>query len=390
MNILYVCHKDPRLLVGGNEIRTHWLWLALKQKGDVYTLVLRSCQTAEIEYDKEDHRIVFINPSSKGFSLNRIVYAMLGRLSGVPVFPIVRKSDINVKELFPIRKYDLVVARYIYSFKFFHLWNYAPVLVDFDDSPEQVYNTLICLNLPRLFRSLGLFLVKWQTKYVNDRIFGGWLSNNEQLNKAEKKISYLPNIPNLPNLDYLPALKNEKMYLLTLGVMSYTPNYSGVNRFVSEVWPTFYKNHPNVRYVIGGKDAPAEMVTLWNSIPGVQYVGFIDDLEDAYRNCIATIIPIYSGGGTCIKTLESLSYFRVCLSTPFGTRGIAENIDKDDVGILVFNNVSEFEEKFLLLLDSNKRTRMELSARSFIDQNYSFDVFKNNVNSQIQRLEAMM
>ena len=116
-----------------------------------------------------------------------------------------------------------------------------------------------------------------------------------------------------------------------------------LDSFLTNIWPKVREKFPELEYLIIGKGIRIELTKKWFRISGVRILGFVDDLEAIYINSLATVVPINSGGGTCIKTLESLAHGRICFSTLFGARGIiSETINNNSLGLFIFNNEREF------------------------------------------------
>lgn len=372
MNILYVTDSDPQRRSFGNEQRTNALWNCLKKYGTVYTLRILS-NTIETEKKIEcTHPICYYRPHH---SCLDFIYEQLRRLTKVPFSPFPYPIQHRISELFGGTVFDLVVVRYIDNFAKYHLWRIAPALVDIDDHPAQLFDTLVYPRLPFFFRSLAKLINRMQIRYVMSKMRGGWISNKEQLRICPSTIKFLPNKPILPSIHYCSS-EQDRWYLLTVGLMSYKPNYQGVNNFLLTIWPSFHECHPDVEYMIGGKYAPNEMAKEWNKTPGVKYVGFIEDIEDAYSHCIATVVPVEGGGGTCIKTLESLAYSRACLSTVFGARGMIGE-DETPCGLFVYTTADEFIAHFESLRNNDYRTNIEKGASQFIqDCNFELQLEK--------------
>lgn len=383
MNILYICNKDPRLIDGGSEQRTNLLWKALKTIGNVYTIVYTNDDLCCCPSTQENIYFQY-NELEKYHSIKGLAYrvseAFLG-FSCLPYrYPISKMPEDIIKNV----NFDIVVSRYIHSVSRYHLWNVAPTFVDIDDHPLQVFETLISKRVPFLLKPLCRWSAKLQFCRFLKKIQGGWIANPDQV-ITEKDITYLPNIPKVPSSSYNHNEKKRR-YLFTIGVMSYAPNAEGVDRFLTECWAQFHSKYPNVNYIIGGKGLDKELKDKWSRIEGVEYVGFIEHLEDFYQNAIATVIPIYSGGGTCIKTLESMSYSRVCLSTPFGVRGLQQDDVVQKNGLCVFKTADEFMKVFQDLQEEYHREQIELSACRYISKKYSFENFADLVVSKLSNL----
>lgn len=386
MVILYICTKDPREICGGNEQRTNLLWNALQQLGKVYTIVYEGDGPETPCYIDDTNRIVRCSTYYRSYykTLKGIGYTVLDKYLGFGFLPYKFPLRYKPDEIFPGVKFDIVVTRYINMPAKYHFWDIAPLYVDIDDHPVQVFDTSIKSSFPRVIQCIfRKILLKQYGKLVTN-FAGGWLANKSLLSSRCPNISYLPNIPLMPGETYNPR-SDERNYLFTIGKMSYPPNYLGVDRFLNEIWPHFHHKYPKVVYRIGGKGAPEEFAERWMNKEGVEYCGFIPNLEDAYEQCIATIVPIYSGGGTCIKTLESLAFSRLCLSTRFGVRGIEEDDINKGNGLFVFEDSDTFIGAYEEILHSSSSEK-ERKAFDYISKgSFSKDRFEKSVINVIEQ-----
>ena len=381
MNILYVPNKDPRCANGGNEQRTHNLWESLKKHGRVYTIVVDNNLAKDYVLVEGEHPILLFRQEIKSkFNIWFFVVVVFSILNKFCIYEYKLYRNYLPIEKFGDIKFDIVVSRYVSASCRWKLWEIAPSYIDIDDHPLQVFENTVKLQLIPLFRPLAKWLLKRQLAYIVKNATAGWIANENQVKICDKLFVYLPNIPLKPPIVYNP--KNcERKYLFTIGNMAYLPNYEGVNKFIDEIWPKFHIQFPQIKYYIGGKGAPANLIAKWNAVPGVEYVGFISDLSEVYQHCIATVVPIYKGGGTCIKSLESLAYSRICISTPFGARGI--DFKNSGNSVMVFNDVDEFINCYSICVDQSISKDIEEYAYSFIAANYSIEVFDFAVDKVI-------
>ena len=380
MNILYITYTDPRSTNGGNEQRTNLLWNALKKYGKVHTIIQTEMEDVPARVDGE-HPICFFNNgrTKKRWTPNGIFRRIMYRLCGLYYVPWASTNPQPYLNLYSNVGFDFIVVRYMYSLCEYHFWDVAPVWVDIDDHPTESYQTLVSRLTPVFLKPFGLWLNKRIVAKILSNVRGGWIANEQQVKMCGSKILYLPNIPLSPSAEYEKKAHRDN-YLMTIGAMAYVPNHVGVDKFLKEVWPAFHKMHPEVIYLIGGRNAPKEYAARWNATDGVKYVGFIEDLEATYAHCLATVVPIYAGAGTCIKTLESMAFGRICLSTPFGVRGLSA-VDKDGHnGLFVFNNSDEFMQAFEQSQKIDERDAIESNAQTFIDQHYSLESFRQAVD----------
>lgn len=380
-NILFVTSSDPRLSQEGHSQRTNLLWESLKGSGRVYTIVYDETYIGEPMAIEGEHPIFIFNSGMRKYTkkIKYFPHRISSYLTRIIYLPTALPSEYTINEIYKNTKFDLVVSRYVQIPARYHLWNIAPLIIDFDDHPLQVFDTMHKYNRPVILRPLAKFLLKQQLNKLIDKIEIGWLSNQFLITESSAKLVYLPNIPYHISEFYNPKC-TERKYLFTIGLMSYEPNYKGVDAFLSNIWPIFHEKYPDIEYLIGGKGAPLKYVQKWERVDGVKYVGYVEDLAEAYKHCIAAIVPIYSGSGTCIKTLEAMAYSRVCISTPFGARGFKEAQMSGKNGLLIFNNAREFINAYETIISTKKREDLEKRAKDFIDNNYSYKTFKSIVN----------
>lgn len=384
MNILYVPTKDPRLTSGGNEQRTHLLWESLKRYGNVYTFLIdRKLSTVE-EFIDGEHPIYKYNPEEKGFSVWRFVIAILIRFS---LFCVYSRKINKIKsplDVFAGVHFDVVVARYVFPLCDYSYWEIAPLLIDIDDHPLQIYNTVRRKSLPFGLKTIGEYVTRWQTDYFIKKASGGWIANKEQEKLLGNNYIFLPNIPQAPSPVYMVDNKDRRN-LFTVGAMGYGPNKEGVTLFLKQIWPSFHEKYPDVQYYIAGKGASETDVKLWNSFEGVKYLGFVEDLEALYEKTLATVVPVYSGAGTCIKTLESMAYSRICLSTNFGARGLSEKVVNGEQGVLMFEGPESFIDVYSKVLDVKRREKIEQQGKKVVDSFYSVDDFNKAVDEIVSK-----
>ena len=387
MNILFVSPFDPRNPQCGGEQRTLLLWESLTRHGRVFSYIINGNFTPDGEMTEGEHPFFKFSPIRKknsiGYKANCIPFYLTRIDLNIGRFIVCPNPNI----VFNCAHFDIVVSRYVSPLFLYKFWDVAPVIIDIDDHPIQVYNTRRGQHLSFPFRQLGRFLIKWKTSITIKKSIGGWVSNKEQVRMCGSNYHYLPNIPNQPSTHYEENYADRKN-LFTVGHLKHGPNREGIYRFLDLTWPTFHAKHPEVKYYIVGAGANEEDLTAWKSIEGVEYLGFIDDLELLYQNILATVVPIYSGGGTCIKTLESMAFSRMCLSSKFGTRGLPEDVIADRKGVIIYETADDFIDSYEKLLDRDYRERKEKLGCEVINEQYSKIVFHKSVDKLISTIHS--
>ena len=385
MNILFIPTIDPRKTNGGNEQRTNLLWNDLKRYGRVYTFFADASLSSAEEMTDGEHPIYKCLPLFKRKTLWYIVNCVLEWLSLFSIYQYKSTLCPDPSSVFRDAKFDIVIARYVYPVCYYKYWEIAPLVIDIDDHPFQVFSTAHRRQLPMGFRRIGEMVTKWQTKKIISKTIGGWISNEEQVKLLGNNYHFLPNIPHGPSREYNAGYAKRKD-LFTVGNMAYPPNCVGVSRFLKEVWSYFHEKYPNVKYYIIGKEAPKVEQQFWSSFEGVKYLGFVDDLEDVYQRSMAAVVPIYMGGGTCIKTLEAMAFSRMCISTPFGARGLPDHVIKDEKGVLIFDDKEDFVRAYERICDEEYRKSKEQLGRETIQNTYSQQNFDAAVDKVMKKI----
>lgn len=388
MNILYVVNADIEKPSFGNEQRTRLIYDALCKLGDVYILDVRS--TGE---SWRGRKFLRLSPQR---GIKRLVNALWHRMiirpckkCIVPFYPF--PLCWSIQDYFPGVHFDMAVVTAIEYIGRMTLWKAVPRLyADVDDLPMQVFDTLYAPKMGCCRRTFARTINNWFWHLLEKRLTGCWVANPEQQSmvRPKGKCKLLLNIPfgaeGDSNGSFSTACKLKTPcgdYLFTVGKLSYPPNHLGIDHFLTSVWPLVHTRFPYLKYRIAGADLPEQYKAKWVEIPNVELIGYVDKLEELYSGCLAAVVPISSGGGTCIKTLEALANSRVCISTPFGARGIPNEILAEGRnGIFVYDNPPRFVDVLTRLMrDAELRKRCEDAGKAYIEANYSPEQFERRV-----------
>jgi glycosyltransferase involved in cell wall biosynthesis len=130
--------------------------------------------------------------------------------------------------------------------------------------------------------------------------------------------------PNGVDADFFatPVEPPPEQRVFFFGQLSYPPNDHGLARFLREGWPAVIGETPAARLRVAGGGASVELRRLAEATAGVEYVGFADDLVAELAACRLTIVPLWAGGGTRLKVLESLAAARPIVGTGLGVEGL--------------------------------------------------------------------
>ncbi|MFM7645827.1 MAG: glycosyltransferase family 4 protein [Sphingomonadales bacterium] len=105
-------------------------------------------------------------------------------------------------------------------------------------------------------------------------------------------------------------LSKEKTILLFNGALDYAPNYNALHRLLKELMPRLQKENPD-QYIllVCGKGLPKRDKNLiaYRHL-GVQYAGFVDDIETYFKGADIFLNPVLEGGGIKTKMIESIAF----------------------------------------------------------------------------------
>ena len=134
---------------------------------------------------------------------------------------------------------------------------------------------------------------------------------------AVRNVDVVPNaVPRIPDR----ALATNPNVLF-LGAYSHQPNVLAAEYLVRDVWPQLTRICPPARLLIAGPRSE-EIPSFQDPPKGVEFLGFVSDLDRLYRMTRVVCCPILSGSGTRIKILEAASYGVPVVATPLAAEGI--------------------------------------------------------------------
>lgn len=197
--------------------------------------------------------------------------------------------------------------------------------------------------------------------------------------------SHLPNLP-FPQklaLSTIPLNLSNKSVLF-VGIMSYKPNYLGMDYFLNYIWLNVIKKLPDATIRIVGKGTPKRYQDKWDLIPGVKVLGYVSDLIPEYENCSLVIAPIYRGAGTNIKILEAMYMQRASVVIEFACRG-QENVFINHENIMIAKNNDEFVRYIIeLLCNYNLNNYIRSNAAKTVSTRFTDNVFYDCVMSALK------
>ncbi|MDR0781939.1 MAG: glycoside hydrolase family 99-like domain-containing protein, partial [Pseudomonadales bacterium] len=110
--------------------------------------------------------------------------------------------------------------------------------------------------------------------------------------------------------------------LVFIGGFLFSPNVDAMNWFLAEIWPLVRAALPTVRLMIVGAGLLDETIKIWRYHPGVDVVGYVEQITPIFERARLSIAPLRFGAGIKGKVGTSLSHGVPCVATPLAAEGM--------------------------------------------------------------------
>jgi glycosyltransferase involved in cell wall biosynthesis len=173
--------------------------------------------------------------------------------------------------------------------------------------------------------------------------------------------------PSQPRTPALPQFRTSS--ILHLGTMFWPPNVAGVLWFARDVMPLIWARLPDARFVVAGKNPPAEIQAL-AADPRIEVTGYVADPLPILEAADAFVVPLFSGGGMRVKILDGWLWGLPIVSTRLGAEGIDLG---DGETILLADDAPAFAEAtYRVLTDPALNTRLRSQGRAWVEAAYDW------------------
>lgn len=171
--------------------------------------------------------------------------------------------------------------------------------------------------------------------------------------------------------------KTDEPICLLLGALG-AANTEGYQWFVDNVSPCI-----NCKTVVAGKGYE-KFREQWES-EKVKVEGFVENLGEIYEKASFVAIPLWSGGGMKVKTVEAFMHGKTVFGTDEAFSGF--DIDLQGVGVLC-NSKAEFVDKINSYLAENN-DRFNRKAREVYLANYSVQSTEKSFDQVMQTINLL-
>ena len=174
--------------------------------------------------------------------------------------------------------------------------------------------------------------------------------------------------------------------IVFIGGFNHLPNIDAVKYFIKEVLPLVRRELPDVIFRIVGSNIPGmvfkeEEVKELAAEPGVEIVGFADELDSIFNQCRISVAPLRFGAGIKGKIGTSLCYGVPCVATPIAVEGMDL---EHRANILIGSHADDFARQVVnIYTDEELWNSISSAGIRFMKEHYSFE-------KGVERLKGMI
>ncbi len=183
-------------------------------------------------------------------------------------------------------------------------------------------------------------------------------------------IEVIPNGVDVESFRPSPEPGPPRRNLIFVGAMHYHANVDAALFFAREVWPTVYRQRPDLQFVIVGAEPTPEILKLREQ-PGITVTGTVADVRPFYHNALAAVVPLRVGGGTRLKILEAMAAGVPVISTTLGAEGLPV---ANGTNIMLADDPRDFAECATTLAPDSGLWKALAEAGRKLARNYDWSV----------------
>lgn len=164
--------------------------------------------------------------------------------------------------------------------------------------------------------------------------------------------------------------------------MSYEPNETGAIWFERNVWPVVVSEIPDAELYLVGKDPSEKLLEESSKQKNITVTGTVDSVEPYYKESVAIIAPILSGGGVKVKLLEGLGHGKIVISTKKALEGTDFITGKH---VLATDSPEEFAQYCISVINEpEKYETIRMNAHEIMKNKYSWEGIMSEFEMQLR------
>jgi len=175
-----------------------------------------------------------------------------------------------------------------------------------------------------------------------------------------------------------------KEQLFYVGTLSWEANVDGLLWFFNEVWPQLKLKRPLLEFLIAGGNPDPRLLEAASKLEGIEFLGYIDDLEPYFTSSRLFIAPLRFGAGIKVKVLNTMCRGLPIVTTSVGAEGLAVRHLQH---IAIANNPEETSSNIDRLLDDSSLWELiRDESRKIVKAKYTWKRVLGDMVNEMQAL----
>jgi len=397
--ILYVTFSSPYPQTSGGRQRTYFIYRALTSFANVDTVIMGGKLKPEnLLVLKRDFNLIHFFPTKKIKMLKTSAPKIVKIISYMAPFTkkVLKRYAVDPEisqwfsEHLKKKRYDIIVFRYYLSLAQSGVLKHNPIVLDLDDSDEQLHLSQLKAWKPGPAGAVRLLVRAYTLKILMRRHLPRcdhiWVAKVDDIDNSHASFtSVLPNIPFIQGDKPVEKLPHDSSRtLLFIGHLGVGVNIRAIDHFLKKIWPHILAECPSANLRLVGVFGKENKLKSWEAFTNVKVIGFVENPGDEYSKCSFSIAPIKEGGGTKIKVLEPLTYGRTCVVFRHSQRGYESTL-KHGESLLVADSDEEFAAHCISLLNNTEKCRqLAKTGAEAVAANYNYEIFQKQIKKVVR------
>ena len=316
MKILYLAHRIPYPPNKGEKTRSfHQLqYLAAHHSIDLFCFADSKSEEGGKQALERFCRNVYVEVLSprRGFA-RAATYAWKNLPLSVLYYQS-RKMHNAVQKAVSSESYDLIFAYCSSMAQFIPHPAPAVTMIDFVDADSakwKQYASWTAFPKSWFYAREGSLLARYEKRVAEDFDVSIVATQQEALELGGNGCSSVEVLengvtsPEAQDRGSSEAIRKLQPYALFVGTMNYRPNVDAVCYFSEKIFPLLQRTHPELRFLIVGRDPTVEVQRLAR-LPGIVVTGAVPEVHEYIDAAAVAVAPFRIAQGVQNKVLEAL------------------------------------------------------------------------------------
>ncbi len=317
MKILYLAHRIPYPPDKGEKIRCfHQLqFLSARHSIDLFCFADSAKEAEGSQALQAFCRRVHVETLLPRTGYLRLARRLFADLPASVAYYDSLSMHEAVQQAVRTSNYDLIFVYCSSMAQFVPLSANVPKVIDFVDADSAKwtqYSRCSAFPLSWLYAREGAALARYEKRTAEDFDLSIVTTPQEALDLggggccSVEVVANGVTAPPAPASQNLPTeIRQLQPYVLFVGTMNYRPNADAVSYFAKEIFPLLRQSHPDLRFLIVGRD-PTPAVLKLGRLPGVIVTGSVSDVHGYLAGAAVAVAPFRIAQGVQNKVLEAL------------------------------------------------------------------------------------